>query len=172
MFPSTPRRLTAGAAALAGALALGLGTFGSTAASAQQLPALVRCTGGSFTMDVNAAATGLGTLTDCSAPGHPGLTSGVIKMSGLGTVSDTLVTTTTTDKITWNTGEVTNLTEVREFVPTVGNRVREAGTGDSISGLFHPSNEEEFGRGTQAVNHAHHYNINNGLTVALFDGAL
>ncbi|MFF4216461.1 hypothetical protein [Streptomyces nondiastaticus] len=170
MFPTTPRRLTAGAAALAGALALG--TFGSTAASAQQLPALVRCTGGGFTMDVNDAATGLGTLTGCSAPGHPGLTSGVITMSGLGTVSDTLVTTTTTDKITWNTGEVTNLTEVREFVPTLGNRVRETGTGDSISGLFHPSNEEEFGRGTQSVNAVHHYNINNGLTVALFDGAL
>ncbi|MFF7020848.1 hypothetical protein ACFY97_07485 [Streptomyces klenkii] len=175
MSPSTPRRLTAGAAALAGALTLGLGTLGtlgSTAASAQALPALVRCTGGSFTMAVNAAAHGLGTLTNCSAPGHPGLTSGAITMSGLGTITDTLVTTTTTDKITWNTGEVTNLTEVREFIPTVGNRVREVGTGDSISGLFHPSNEEEFGRGTQSVNHAHDFTINNGLTVALFDGAL
>ncbi|GGX71435.1 hypothetical protein [Streptomyces hiroshimensis] len=171
MFSSTQRRLTAGAAALAGALTLGLGTFGSTAASAQQLT-LVRCTGGGFTMDVNASAIGSGTLSDCRAPGHPELTSAVISMTGLPTVSDDIVETTTSDKITWNTGAVTRLTEARTFVPTLGNRVREAGEGATVSGLFHPSDETELGRGTQTFNHAHHFVINNGFTLALADGAL
>ncbi|MEU8545638.1 hypothetical protein AB0C81_01300 [Streptomyces roseoverticillatus] len=171
MFPSTPRRLTAGAAALAGALALGLGTFGSTAASAQQAT-LVTCTGGGFTMDVNATAAGSGTLTGCFAPGHPNLTSATIKMTGLPTVSDGIVETTTSDTIKWNTGAQTRLTEARTFVPTGGNRVTETGAGATDNGLFHPADEEELGAGTQSVNHAHHFVINNGFTLALTDGAL
>ncbi|MFF7729951.1 hypothetical protein [Streptomyces sp. NPDC008001] len=171
MFSSTPRRLTAGAVVLAGALALGLGTSGGAAAAAPQAT-LVTCTGGGFTMDVDSTATGSGTLTGCTAPGHPDLTSATIKMSGLPTLSDGIVETTTSDTIKWNTGAQTRLTEARTFVPAPGNRVTETGAGATDNGLFHPADEEELGSGTQTANHVRHFSINNGFTFALTDGAL
>jgi hypothetical protein len=108
------------------------------------------CSGGSLTLYLDEekgdAISGSGTLSGCSARSNPKIHSATRTVSGHATLrAPGLLRLTTTDRITWNTGQATTVT-VRRTVK--GHRsVKDFGTGKTRSGLFHPAKETELGTG-------------------------
>ncbi|MGX8910240.1 hypothetical protein ACR820_34285 [Streptomyces netropsis] len=138
------RRLVAALASTTAGLSLCLVPVGPAAAA----PATVMHCSGSFTMTVGGFvgnAQGSGDLS-CTLPGEYEIFSATIRMLGSFSGLGPRVTTTTSDIVTFDTGEVTSLRTSRSFDQFVG-RVRESGHGISTGGPLHPSTTYERGHG-------------------------
>ncbi|QIS14026.1 hypothetical protein [Nocardia arthritidis] len=143
MFSSI--RKSAGVLAIAATLAVPGVLAGTTNA---QTVVDVACTGGSFRLLVHPDQTvdGTGTLTGCSSPTDPAITSATVSISGSATIDTGVeIVTQTTDTITFNTGAVATVNETRTI--TGASTVVESGTGAGID----PSGETEAGTGTRSL---------------------
>jgi hypothetical protein len=119
------------------------------ATASTQEPAAVICKGGTLTLTVDAAghAAGSGTLTDCAAPGRPDITSAILSVNGSAPISlPGLTLVTSTDTITWNTGDKSTVTTQRTYIGKP-EKVTQIGAGLTLQGLFHPSLTVESGQG-------------------------
>jgi hypothetical protein len=120
-------------------------------ASAQE-PTAVVCSGGTLTLTVDTAgyATGSGTLADCTAPGRPDVNSATVSVTGNASIlMPGLTSVTSTDTITWNTGDISTITTQRTYIGKPEQAI-ETGAGATLSGIFHPSFTLETGRGIPA----------------------
>jgi hypothetical protein len=129
-------------ATLFGTATLVLGSMLGTAAVADAAVTLAVCTGGEIEIyideDNDDLATVEGFLTGCTALGNPNIHSATITGSGAATVNTALLlAVTTSDTITWNTGQSTTVTSIREWAG-IGIVVM-AGEDATLGGLFHPA---------------------------------
>ncbi|MFI1172897.1 hypothetical protein [Streptomyces melanogenes] len=141
VFPSTLASLATAVVFLGGA---------APAHATQARTTAVECKSGNLTLNIaaNDTVTGSATLTQCASPINPGITSATVSISGhASTLLNGATVVTSTDTITWNTGQSTTVNETRTIVGRTN--VTEVGVGASVSGLFHPSTESESGHGTR-----------------------
>jgi hypothetical protein len=115
-----------------------------------ELLPLIACSGGTADIQIDPETnevSGTATQTGCFSLLHPGIHSATIVIHGTAIVSPLEIVTFTTDTTTWNTGQTTTQNAQRTF--TGAGTVVEAGAGNSIAGLFHPSLRTDTGSGTR-----------------------